>query len=155
LACNGRCDDVFELFDFEKELLPPDYAQKISGKQAKYFKAYDAAAPPPVWQEWPCKPRPSDDEWPTENAWGQLNITIGGALLRGVPAASVCYNGSDFDDFAASACGSVSQKWSNGIVRLVGAVVWSRNLANTDRMQNGSPGGGCVSNGGGVDVPTA
>ncbi|CAG8948757.1 hypothetical protein HYFRA_00001878 [Hymenoscyphus fraxineus] len=40
-----------------------------------------------------CKAFPGTHEWPLENEWSQLNSSLGGALLKPVPLASVCYAG--------------------------------------------------------------
>ncbi|KAK4158996.1 inactive tetrahydrocannabinolic acid synthase, partial [Cladorrhinum sp. PSN259] len=38
-----------------------------------------------------CKSFPGDASWPTESDWSRLNASLGGALLKPRPPASVCY----------------------------------------------------------------
>jgi hypothetical protein len=49
-----------------------------------------------------CKAFPGDPEWPTDDEWSRLNKTLGGALLKPFPPASVCYTTSP--NFNAEAC---------------------------------------------------
>lgn len=44
-----------------------------------------------------CKAYPGAAEWPLDDEWSQLNSSLGGALLRPVPAAAACYSGP-FED---------------------------------------------------------
>ncbi|KAH9905749.1 hypothetical protein F4778DRAFT_779140 [Xylariomycetidae sp. FL2044] len=44
-----------------------------------------------------CKVFPGDTSWPSASEWSSLNASLGGALLKPKPAASVCYEGPDFD----------------------------------------------------------
>ncbi|KAK0729514.1 hypothetical protein B0H67DRAFT_479292 [Lasiosphaeris hirsuta] len=45
----------------------------------------------------PCRGWPGTDSWPSDDEWKQLNVSLGGALLRPVPVASVCYKGEAYD----------------------------------------------------------
>ncbi|KAK4235745.1 hypothetical protein C8A03DRAFT_17560 [Achaetomium macrosporum] len=49
-----------------------------------------------------CKAFPGDPSWPSEDEWSRLNKTLGGALLKPLPPASVCYSTSP--NFNAEAC---------------------------------------------------
>jgi hypothetical protein len=55
-----------------------------------------------VQDEASCKATPGSSEWPAEDEWNQLNSSLGGALLKPVPAASVCYSGSSLAQDAAA-----------------------------------------------------
>ncbi|KAK0710465.1 hypothetical protein B0T21DRAFT_416018 [Apiosordaria backusii] len=44
-----------------------------------------------------CKIGPQDAAWPTIDEWGQLNTTLGGKLLRPIPAPVVCYPGPNYN----------------------------------------------------------
>ncbi|KAF2010367.1 FAD-binding domain-containing protein [Aaosphaeria arxii CBS 175.79] len=57
-----------------------------------------------------CKYIPGDDEWPTEAEWARLNDTLGGALLKPKPLASVCYAGPDYD---ARKCSTLQRTWTS------------------------------------------
>lgn len=45
-----------------------------------------------------CRAWPGSPDWPTESEWEQLNTTLGGALLRPLPAASACYWGDNYNE---------------------------------------------------------
>ncbi|KAK4209630.1 hypothetical protein QBC37DRAFT_430120 [Rhypophila decipiens] len=38
-----------------------------------------------------CKRFPGDSNWPSDNQWQQLNVSLGGVLLKPVPPAAACY----------------------------------------------------------------
>jgi len=46
-----------------------------------------------------CRAFPGSSDWPDEADWKRLNASLGGALLKPVPAAAVCYPGR-FQDVA-------------------------------------------------------
>lgn len=54
-----------------------------------------------------CRFLPGDRQWPSVEDWNQLNRTVGGRLIRGVPLAQPCY-GADRD---AQACTRLQQNW--------------------------------------------
>lgn len=57
-----------------------------------------------------CKVFPGDKAWPSSNDWTALNVVTGGALLKPVPQAHVCYaNGTGTVNTAA--CKTVSDNW--------------------------------------------
>jgi hypothetical protein len=59
-----------------------------------------------------CKVYPGDPAWPKPNEWEQLNKTLGGVLIKGVPQASVCYfNGTTSHDEAA--CSKLTANWTS------------------------------------------
>ncbi|CEI68115.1 hypothetical protein FVEN_g7617 [Fusarium venenatum] len=57
-----------------------------------------------------CKLSPSDHNWPSVEEWGDLNRTIGGALLKTRPAASSCYEGNPLD--SPLSCRTVEGNWT-------------------------------------------
>lgn len=64
-----------------------------------------------------CKVHPGDAAWPKPGEWEQLNQTLGGALIKGVPAASLCYfNGTSRHDEAA--CTKLAGNWTNSYTHL-------------------------------------
>ena len=57
-----------------------------------------------------CKPFPGDAAWPSVREWQALNLVTGGALIKPVPQAHVCYsNGTGSVDEVA--CKTVSENW--------------------------------------------
>ncbi|KAI0840584.1 FAD-binding domain-containing protein [Hypoxylon sp. FL0890] len=59
-----------------------------------------------------CRFLPGDAGWPTENDWSQLNKTIGGRLIQGVPLAEPCY--SPTIDAARDTCVKIREEWVEG-----------------------------------------
>ncbi|RGP62709.1 hypothetical protein FSPOR_9096 [Fusarium sporotrichioides] len=57
-----------------------------------------------------CKLSSSDHNWPSVEEWGDLNRTIGGALLKTHPAASSCYKGNPLD--SPLSCQTVIDNWN-------------------------------------------
>ncbi|WJG35788.1 putative isoamyl alcohol oxidase [Fusarium oxysporum Fo47] len=57
-----------------------------------------------------CKLSPSDHNWPSVEEWGELNRTIGYALLKTHPAASSCYRGNPLD--SPLSCRTVEGNWT-------------------------------------------
>ncbi|GAB1316789.1 hypothetical protein MFIFM68171_06999 [Madurella fahalii] len=76
-----------------EQLTPHDTA----GFDAVAFADTNAAVSRPR-----CKAFPGDPSWPDEEEWARLNRTLGGALLKPLPPASVCYRTSP--NFDAEAC---------------------------------------------------
>ncbi|KAJ4141799.1 hypothetical protein NW768_001017 [Fusarium equiseti] len=57
-----------------------------------------------------CKLSPSDSNWPSVEEWGDLNRTIGGALLKTQPAASSCYKGNPLN--SPHRCQIIEDNWT-------------------------------------------
>lgn len=105
------------LFSYEMEQWSQDSLEKLPPSQRRLF-AFDSAnytlesqgRDPPSYgighagnsSLGRCKVYPGDSTWPSSSEWAQLNRTLGGALLKGVPAANICYsNGTRRYDEAA------------------------------------------------------
>lgn len=58
-----------------------------------------------------CKTAPGDFLWPVNKIWALLNLLTGGALIRNVPLASVCYN--SWGNYDADECARVTEQWAN------------------------------------------
>ena len=56
-----------------------------------------------------CRYLPGDAGWPSLAAWGELNQTVGGRLIAGVPLGEPCY-GPDVD---LSACTDIQDSWTS------------------------------------------
>ncbi|KAF1850545.1 FAD-binding domain-containing protein [Cucurbitaria berberidis CBS 394.84] len=56
-----------------------------------------------------CKITPGDDNWPSEEKWASFNETLGGALLKPKPLASLCYAG---DGYNAEKCEQLRDSWA-------------------------------------------
>lgn len=120
------------MFSFEKEQWSQDSLDKLPPSQGRFF-AFDSASytlnsqgrDPPSYgighagnsSLVRCKVYPGDSKWPSSGEWAQLNRTLGGALLKGVPAASICYsNGTRGYDEAA--CSNLAANWTNSHTHL-------------------------------------
>ncbi|GAB1728323.1 hypothetical protein NU195Hw_g2717t1 [Hortaea werneckii] len=57
-----------------------------------------------------CKPFPGDAEWPSFWEWQALDLVTGGALIKPVPQAQVCYDNST-GSVDETACETVSESW--------------------------------------------
>jgi len=59
-----------------------------------------------------CKVIPGDRAWPSQQAWSQLNQTVGGRLIQTIPQAAVCrpggYGGLLQNE---TACASLKTDW--------------------------------------------
>lgn len=49
-----------------------------------------------------CKTFPGDSQWPSDQEWQRLNVSLGGVLLKPVPPAAACY--PSHPAFDAAAC---------------------------------------------------
>lgn len=56
-----------------------------------------------------CRLVPGDADWPSDEDWSNFNATLGGALLKPKPLASVCYAGDGYD---AKRCDMLQQSWA-------------------------------------------
>ncbi|KAI1146821.1 FAD/FMN-containing isoamyl alcohol oxidase-like protein MreA [Nemania diffusa] len=55
-----------------------------------------------------CRHLPNDAGWPNENAWQQLNRTVGGKLIRGVPLGQPCHTPLLNNDI----CAQIKEDWT-------------------------------------------
>lgn len=59
-----------------------------------------------------CKLMPGDESWPTDTDWEHLSRLLGkGSLIKGVPAAAVCY--PDWPQYNESKCAEVTAGWTD------------------------------------------
>jgi hypothetical protein len=63
-----------------------------------------------------CKSFPGYEGWPSNARWNALNVSIGGALLKGIPPAAACYEG-EFKDI--SKCDFVKRKQNDALFACV------------------------------------
>ncbi|KAF2638743.1 FAD-binding domain-containing protein [Massarina eburnea CBS 473.64] len=80
-----------------------------------------------------CKCTPNDSCWPSSTEWATLNTTLGGALIRGIPPASVCYPSQP--DYSSEACAFVHSQWFNSTWHAAHPIsidypVWTNNSCN-------------------------
>ncbi|KXX78112.1 6-hydroxy-D-nicotine oxidase [Madurella mycetomatis] len=78
-----------ENFPFESVQLTQADVRRFS---AIRFGDRDQA--PPINSDRPlCRAWPGSHDWPSDAEWRQFNVSLGGALLRPMPAAVACYEG--------------------------------------------------------------
>lgn len=78
-----------ESFPFESVQLTQADVRRFS---AIRFGDRDEA--PPINSDRPrCRAWPGSNDWPSDSEWKQFNASLGGALLRPMPAAVACYEG--------------------------------------------------------------
>ncbi|KAJ4350426.1 uncharacterized protein N0V89_009047 [Didymosphaeria variabile] len=76
---------------------------------------------------------PGNECWPTETEWASLNDTLSGALIPGIPPASVCYaNQPNYDE---DACTTVRSQWFNSTWHAENPIsidypIWTNNSCN-------------------------
>ncbi|POS77367.1 hypothetical protein DHEL01_v204246 [Diaporthe helianthi] len=58
-----------------------------------------------------CKTYAGDSLWPSEDLWGLFDELLGNALSPIIPIASTCYKNSEYDNYDASICASVTEGW--------------------------------------------
>jgi len=102
-----------ELFDWEKAQLTQDTTSH--GHLDKYLKFHEGAQPS-VLVDRACRVFPGDSDWPSADVWREFNTTLQGALIKAVPASSVCYK-TEFNNYDVSRCNAVSGNWSTGFDR--------------------------------------
>lgn len=56
----------------------------------------------PVGETPRCKSYPGYEGWPSTERWSAFNVTLRGALLRGIPPAAACYEGEFHDEARCS-----------------------------------------------------
>ncbi|KAJ3044621.1 hypothetical protein HDV00_001547 [Rhizophlyctis rosea] len=56
-----------------------------------------------------CRCLPKDPCWPSDSVWSHFNSTISGALIQGLPTASVCHDPT----YNEAACNVVKSQWNN------------------------------------------
>jgi hypothetical protein len=76
---------------------------------------------------------PQSHCWPTESDWTVLNVTLGGALIRGVAPGSVCY--ANLPNYDPKACEIVASQWFNSSWHAehpvsVNYPIWTKNSCN-------------------------
>ncbi|KAI6822147.1 FAD/FMN-containing isoamyl alcohol oxidase MreA [Hortaea werneckii] len=119
------------LFPFEEQQWSQASLDKLRGPQRRLF-AFDktrvthdtqkknppASGPGPhAGVEARCKVYPGDPAWPSLGEWKLFNRTLDGALIKGVPAADVCYfNGTARHD--EGACAKLAANWTSSYAHL-------------------------------------
>lgn len=89
-------------FDWEREQLT--VAEAATNDVIRFGNSLGTTATPNG-----CRVIPGDSEWPSEDDWATFNETLGGALLKPKPPASVCYTG---EDYSAAKCEQLRKSWT-------------------------------------------
>ncbi|KAH7346121.1 FAD/FMN-containing isoamyl alcohol oxidase-like protein MreA [Pyrenochaeta sp. MPI-SDFR-AT-0127] len=66
----------------------------------------------PVEETPRCKSYPGYEGWPSPERWSAFNVSLGGALIRGIPPAAACYKG-EYED--ATRCATVRRRQGDAL----------------------------------------
>ncbi|KAL5046747.1 hypothetical protein BDW71DRAFT_207232 [Aspergillus fruticulosus] len=102
-----------DYFSNETVELLPAALQRLNDSRATLF-GFDAANSH-VDNSPLCKAFPGDASWPSRDTWSLLNRVTGGALIKGVPRASTCYNGPAYD---TEDCEYLTSQWTDSSFHL-------------------------------------
>ncbi|KAK1833982.1 FAD binding domain-containing protein [Podospora conica] len=105
------------LFDFETLQLTDKALSAFSHSKAVDtsvfgFHRTDTPAKPQAR----CKTYPGDLAWPTEPIWDLFDDLLGGALIKTVPEASLCY--PEWGRYSAAQCQELTRTWNNSTLRI-------------------------------------
>lgn len=59
----------------------------------------------------PCRCRPDESCWPSNETWNAFNKTLGGKLIKTVPIGAVCHTSQEFVPYDAAACAELQSQW--------------------------------------------
>ncbi|KAL2844827.1 hypothetical protein BJY01DRAFT_214679 [Aspergillus pseudoustus] len=99
-------------FDYESIQLLPEDLKALNDSDAVLFD-FDSASSESVnaaRSSTLCKIFPGDRLWPSKSIWALLDRVTGGALVKGVPRATTCYDGPGYD---ADDCEYLTSQWTN------------------------------------------
>lgn len=105
------------LFDFEKDQLTDGVLGALSHEGSLDLSTYSFGGTSVAKrQAKECKTYPTDPEWPSQQQWKDLDDLLGGALIKTVPEASICYRNSTVSN--STQCQSLSDSWGNSTLRI-------------------------------------
>ena len=58
-----------------------------------------------------CKAYPGTASWPSKLVWRLFDLSLGGSLIEGVPAAAVCY--PDWPQYDEAKCADLDVSWTD------------------------------------------
>lgn len=121
-AAPGLCATSFksqlDLFDFEKSLIDKASVAKSTIRFASYAAS---DSPRPIGTnatKHACKAFPGNADWPSDDDWKELAVSLNGTLLKPAPVSSVCYNTTAYGNYDAAACANITQGWATEFVRM-------------------------------------
>ncbi|KAF2187867.1 FAD binding domain-containing protein [Zopfia rhizophila CBS 207.26] len=112
--------DTASLFAFETVQLTDRVIANLSSHQLSDISLFsfriNASSAAKKRQSRKCKTYPGDAGWPSERIWKLFDALLGGALIKTVPDAAVCYR--DWSVFDALQCQTLTDNWGNSSVRI-------------------------------------
>ncbi|KAJ9149309.1 FAD linked oxidase [Pleurostoma richardsiae] len=104
-----------DYFEFESAQLTPEVIANLTSLNLTDASVFDfadaeAAARKRSSLSGKCRVLPGDKAWPSTILWVLLDLLTGGALIKGVPSASVCYE--DWPNYDAAKCAVVTANWT-------------------------------------------
>lgn len=102
------------LLPFETLQLTTEAVEGLNETELELFafgdtKSDEQSTSPLTRRTQACKVYPGDDLWPLEIVWKLFDIVLGGALLKPLPKARVCWG----DSYDEAACNAISANWTN------------------------------------------
>lgn len=103
-------------FKFEALQLVDESLDQLDEDTRRLFEFATKNAPSKAYAPSACKLFPGDKSYPSETLMNTLNILLGNSLIKSVPVASVCYEGTLYD---AAECDYVASQFNNSYFTFV------------------------------------
>ncbi|KAJ5816337.1 FAD linked oxidase N-terminal [Penicillium robsamsonii] len=99
------------LFESEKFQLTDQDIAKLSQEQSALVKFGSDGIDEITQPTRGCKVFPGDRNWPSQSTWSILDNLLGGALIKTVPIAAVCY--SSWPEYDSAKCEKITAQWND------------------------------------------
>ncbi|KAJ5372669.1 hypothetical protein N7517_004675 [Penicillium concentricum] len=99
------------LFESEKFQLTDQDIAKLSQDQSALVKFGSDGTDKTTRSTRGCKVFPGDRNWPSQSKWSVLDHLLGGALIKTVPLAAVCY--SSWPEYDIAECEKITSQWTD------------------------------------------
>ncbi|KAF2135645.1 uncharacterized protein K452DRAFT_281229 [Aplosporella prunicola CBS 121167] len=104
------------LFSFEKTQLHDTDIQTLPTIHRSLFAFDNNSSSQVPHNEGRCKVYPTDQSWPSPDAWAALNTLTSDALIKvTAPQAAPCYPGAEYN---AEICADLTANWTNSFIHL-------------------------------------
>ena len=116
--CSINTKTQLGLFEFEKQQL--DKAG-VSGSRIRFGNHAGSDTPRPIGTnvtKHACKAFPGNADWPHDDVWKALAVSLNGTLLKPAPVSSVCYNTTTYANYNAASCTNITRGWATEFVRM-------------------------------------
>lgn len=109
-----------DYFSYEKSQLTPETisnltsyleAQEDIDVSSSMFDFANASDTSLKKRDRGCKAYPGSASWPSKIVWQLFDLFLGGSLIKGVPAAAVCY--PDWPQYDEAKCADLGVTWTD------------------------------------------